>query len=401
MKALAGVVHGTSAADTLTGTANNDIFYGYAGNDSISGAAGNDVLEGGEGNDVLIDNTSGNDSLYGGDGDDTITSVFGSDLVVGGAGNDTILYNGATPTIVSRFEGGAGDDIFDWTSYTSGYASTNMSFTFAGGPGNDSFVLCGEHDTFEYNRGDGSDLIHDLIGGAGTDKIVFGAGIEPSDLKTTNNGTDILIDILDPANPAATDRITVKNAYTLTRAEIETYQFADGSTLTAAQMKVLATSLHGTSSSDSLTGTALNELIHGYEGNDTLTGASGNDTYHYRLEDGQDIVNNTTAGTSDVDTLKFTTGVTLEQLFFDQGGNDLVIQFLDSSDKVTVQNAFSAAQNQMDAIHVGNQVLNGSQIPDLITALEAFTPPPESNGVFTPQQRLDIVGVIDSYFTPV
>jgi hypothetical protein len=112
------------------------------------------------------------------------------------------------------------------------------------------------------------------------------------------------------------------------------------------------------------------------------------------------LIDNTTAGTSDSDVLKFTVGVTLNQLFFDQDNNDLVIKFLDSSDKVIVHNAFGAAKNQMDLIYVENQLLNASQIPALITALDAFTPLPENNGVFTSQQRMDIVGVIDSYFAP-
>ena len=55
------VVHGNSAANTLSGMDGNDVLYGNAGNDVLSGGNGNDRLLGGLGNDVL----------YGGAGSDT------------------------------------------------------------------------------------------------------------------------------------------------------------------------------------------------------------------------------------------------------------------------------------------------------------------------------------------
>ncbi|MDO8291140.1 MAG: calcium-binding protein [Parvibaculum sp.] len=413
IKTLAAVFHGTSADDSLVGSSLSEVFYGYEGNDSISASDGNDTLYGGAGNDTLL-GSSGVDVIYGGAGNDTISDSSGDGTIYGEEGNDNVTFGYADSHTIY---GGEGDD-FLHSNYT-GSNVTSKTNTFVGGAGNDRIESGSSQDTYLFNRGDGQDVIidvNDFSTTAGADKIVFGTGILQSDLTVTRAGHHIVITVLDPNNPASTDSITLEYAYTYESYQIESFEFADGSTLTAAQMKALAATIHGTTGNDILAGTSDGEAIFGYEGNDSLAGAAGNDKldggvgadtlaggagndeYLFALNGGIDVINNTTASTSDVDVLRLLSGISTNQLFFSQNVDDLVVDLLDSDDRITVSSAFTAADNQMDAIFLGNQVLYANQLNQLITALSAFTPDPGNGGEFNQQQRDEIATIVAASF---
>lgn len=129
---------------------------------------------------------------------------------------------------------------------------------------------------------------------------MFGAGIAAADITVSRSGNHLVVNINDPANPTATDRITVENWYESDYYRIEQAQFADGNSLNAAQLSVLGNAIYGTEGADILTGfvedntlyglggddsitdTGGNNTIYGRDGNDTLTGGAGSDT----LDDG-------------------------------------------------------------------------------------------------------------------
>ncbi|MDO9317567.1 MAG: calcium-binding protein [Gammaproteobacteria bacterium] len=414
IKTLAATIHGTAGDDTRNGTAQAETFLGYAGNDTLNAGAGDDTVQGGEGNDSL-DGGEGTDTLYGDAGDDTITDYYGGGTIQGGDGNDVITLGGSSTGYT--IDAGAGDD---WIKYTglSNYSAGQVR-SLTGGPGNDRTESGMSRDTYYFNRGDGQDVILDSGNGASSpyaDTVIFGAGIVQSDLAVSYTENHIVITISDPANPGVTDSIKIEQAYASATYEIETYQFADGSTLTAAQMKALAATIHGTTGNDILAGTSDGEAIFGYEGNDSLAGAAGNDKldggvgadtlaggagndeYLFALNGGIDVINNTTASAPDVDVLRLLSGISTNQLFFSQNVNDLVIDLLDSDDRITVSSAFTAADNQMDAIYLGNQVLYANQLNQLITALSAFTPDPGNGGEFNQQQRDEIATIVAASF---
>jgi Ca2+-binding RTX toxin-like protein len=118
----------------------------------------------------------------GGDGLDLALLAFGTDLTVfaGTAGNDSLQGNKAD----NLFYGGTGDD------------------TLVGAEGADEY---------DFNRGDGKDVILD-VGTPGTaskgDVLQFGAGITPAGLTLTRGtGTgvdDLIIDL------GAGDRVTLR-----------------------------------------------------------------------------------------------------------------------------------------------------------------------------------------------
>ncbi|MCQ3023658.1 hypothetical protein NLO85_24595 [Pseudomonas savastanoi] len=104
-----------------------------------------------QGNDVLYGNDALADSLAGLDGNDELHGLGGNDFLSGGAGNDQ-LY------------GDAGND------------------TLTGGTGNDRLDGGRGSDLYQFERGDGQDVIDDFDPDANTDVLKFGAGISADQL---------------------------------------------------------------------------------------------------------------------------------------------------------------------------------------------------------------------------
>jgi Ca2+-binding RTX toxin-like protein len=185
---------GTIAGTVLLGPG-NDRYDGSAGLNSgqIEGGTGDDLLIGGVHDDNLFGDW-GNDILSGGSGADFIDGGMGADMLDGGAGADTLSYleslssvtvdlaagtasDGISTDLVRGFEqligsrfadnlrgsksadsliGGDGDDRID------GGAGNDVLW---GGRGNDGLTGGSGNDTFEFNVGDGSDLIRDFAAG--------------------------------------------------------------------------------------------------------------------------------------------------------------------------------------------------------------------------------------------
>ncbi len=90
-EALAAVLGGTAANDSLVGTDSRDDLEGRGGDDYLDGRGGDDTIEGGSGNDVIIPG-EGDDEVYAGGGNDRIyardTNSF--DFIDCGAGFDKV-----------------------------------------------------------------------------------------------------------------------------------------------------------------------------------------------------------------------------------------------------------------------------------------------------------------------
>jgi len=210
----------------LVPTEGNDTLTGYASNDVIDGAGGNDMIDGGAGNDTLIGGL-GFDNLTGGLGDDTLRGGTGNDSLSGGAGNDTYLYD----------IGDGQDTIFN----------------------NDSST-------------------------ATTDKLIFGAGILPSDVRVTSGGT--ASDLFIVKNGLAI--VTVSGYFNIVggSSEVDEIRFTDdpATVWTPAGVRAMvltgndnANSLVGFNTDDTIDGLGGDDFIDGGDGNDTLFGGAGND----------------------------------------------------------------------------------------------------------------------------
>ncbi|MCM1286785.1 MAG: hypothetical protein NC240_00640, partial [Clostridium sp.] len=248
--------HYTDIVETVK---SNNIYIGADGNGKINGTDDNDFIFGDERDNVLM-GRAGNDTIYGAEGSDTLYGGDGNDTIYGEEGND-ILY------------GGNGDD------------------TLTGGPGDDR--LYGElgNDTYKFNKGDGNDTIYDYgTAEDNEDRIIFGEGISPDDMRMGINGKDMVIDYGEG------DSIRVQCAYSYSdgRCFVEYMEFADGTIWGPEEVGSRANTIYGTDGNDNL-GTVgnvayhdINETFYGGAGDDTIRSMEGNDTIYG--EEGNDIL---------------------------------------------------------------------------------------------------------------
>jgi len=230
------------------------------------------VRNGGPRGDTM---TGGNldDTFHGGGGDDSLSGGGGNDVFQGGSGTDTIY-------------GGAGDDVF------------------------------------RYGLGDGRDYIYggtaDL---AGNDTLELGAGIGPGDVTLYRTDYSLFVVINATGNyiqsnwtAGATDR------------GIDVIRFADGSTLTTAQIDAMSLpappqlEFYANTSGNTVTGNALSNDLYGaasWNQPNTLIGGKGDDRYIFRWGDSQaNIVENADEGIDTVytSTHSFTLSANVENL---------------------------------------------------------------------------------------
>ncbi|WP_122257040.1 calcium-binding protein [Pseudomonas syringae] len=318
---------GTEVDESVVGYDSADRLLGFSGNDMLYGRQGDDVLDGGDGKDTLY-GEEGNDTLLGGSGNDTLSGGYGNDLLDGGSGNDSL-------------DGGFGSD----------------TYVFRKGSGQDSIS------NYAYN-----DTTVDKL------DVIRLEGLNASDVVMRRESDDLVIQIKDSGETLRVGSHFYANA--TYGYGIDQVQFADGSVLTNAQIRMaLLTgtegdeSISGYDSADNLLGLSGNDLLYGLQGddtlkggdgrdtlsggdgNDTLDGGAGNDsldggygsdTYVFRKGSGQDTINNysyndTTVGKLDVIRLE---GLNASDVAMRRESDDLIIQIKDSGETLRVSSHF-------------------------------------------------------------
>ena len=310
-------IYGTAGNDALTGTANQDYIYALAGNDTINGGAGSDYMYGGTGNDTYYVDSVGDTVVENVDeGTDivhTTASYILSDNVenlildqaggtINGTGNE--LNNSITGNNNANvLNGGGGNDRLD---------AWDGNDTLIGGRGNDYMEGGSGSDNYVFNIGDGCDTIEQYGGNASTtDQILFGAGITKNDLILEQRGFDAVIRFKN-----TTDQITLTSFVKQTDARLDKMTFADGSSMSAAEMlKALALQTQSTSGDDVLgskPGTSC-----------TLSGGAGNDSYYVHNASDQ-IIEAVNSGTDAVySMISRTLEANVENLFLDADGGSI------------------------------------------------------------------------------
>lgn len=228
--------------------------------------------------------------------------------------------------------------------------------TLTGGTGQD--YLSGRHgsDIYEYNLGDGADIIED--NGYASDKniIRFSAGITPENttLHRSQNHTDFHITFGNNQ-----DRLTVIDAFSLGylgyygSSAIDRLEFDDGTRWTVADIQERL--IQTTVGDDYIVGFAGEDTLQGGKGNDYLSGRGSNDTYLFNLGDGHDVIadyNYSSAGTED--NIKFGPGITPEKLFLRREDDDLIINIKGQSDWLTVRDQFNSSYGQIEKFSFAN-----------------------------------------------
>jgi VCBS repeat-containing protein len=388
----------TGAADVIYAGEGNDHVAGEFGNDVIFGEGGNDKLYGGEGNDLIASGT-GNDILYGGSGSDIYLYNPGDgndelnetgtpselNILSFGAGialNDLRLSANANgyqidlaggahiklstlgenlhpfPDIpfllpdtevgpIQRFEFADGNSIgwkqlvgrgFDQTDMTDGATvqGTSVNDRLTGGL-NATLVGGLGSDIYNYNAGNGVMHVVDNRNGTDSNVLRFGAGITTDQIRLGLGSLKLDLGNGDEIHIENFDRNDVFNS-----SSIDRFEFADGTTLTTAELLARGFDhdgtagddthhgtntidrmqgregndtleagagndhLHGGAGNDILSGGEGNDWLEGGKGNDSLVGGAGADTFMFRLGDGQDTLDNADY----MDTLHFGANIT-------------------------------------------------------------------------------------------
>ena len=161
-------IMGTFLPDILVGTSGDDTISAGGGNDVVSGGAGNDYIDGGTGDDIL-NGGDGDDVIYGGAGAATILSFYNGD-----AGNDLLI--GSPDGVAENFNGGDG---VDTVSFAMRNRAVDARLDIQSLPLLDSIIavenLIGSrfNDTLTGNAN-----ANVLQGGLGADVLIGGAGID-------------------------------------------------------------------------------------------------------------------------------------------------------------------------------------------------------------------------------
>ncbi len=259
------VVLGGGGFDSLHGLAGDDNLDGESGDDTLDGGSGNDVMAGGTGNDSLTGGT-GNDNLSGNAGNDSLSGSAGYDILYGNDGNDTLFGEDGNDVL----DGGGGSDVL-----RGGYG--NDTYAFGIGYGSDT-VENGEATTGWFNYWDNTTDI---------DTVRYGTGITPESLDVYGlfNGTErnLVVRIKETG-----DTLTFRNWFLHTYDQVDSFIFADDTSLPGIDLVSTARGIFGTDGNDTIDNinTGLNRIYGGlgndeigvYNPNATADGGPGDDT---------------------------------------------------------------------------------------------------------------------------
>ncbi|WP_272947477.1 calcium-binding protein, partial [Variovorax sp. JS1663] len=370
-------IPGTAGNDTLKGTAGDDVLDGRAGNDTLSGGAGNDtyLFARGSGQDAVseMDRSGGNytDTLQLGPDvspDQLWFNPVGNNLEIGILGtDDKITVNNWYLTSANRIERISFADGTSWNAAqidarvppppALSIVGTAGNEMLKGGPGTDTLQGLAGNDTLD--GGVGADL---MMGGAGDDSYAVdnsadvvrelaGEGIDTvyTGISCTlgDNVENLLINSAGAvtATGNALGNVLYSGAGDnvlngLDGIDEVSYQHAGAAvTVNLALTGPQATGGWGVDTLldiENLTGSRFDDTLAGNALANTLSGGAGNDTYLFGRGSGRDTVNENDSTSGNTDVLQLGPGVSMDQLWFRQAGNDLEISIIGTDDRVTV-----------------------------------------------------------------
>ncbi|WP_411878273.1 calcium-binding protein [Polaromonas sp. YR568] len=387
-------VDGTSGDDTIRSNNDGDgIYVGGKGNDTIS-IGENDK----EGRSTLVFNLD--------DGQDTVIATYHTSLVFGAGIDPGSLRFRQVNRVVFRPDASGHpvahnvtDTVIDYGDrpndrvildgfYNGGSIDKIESFEFADGRRFSYQQLQslapwyappsgggGEADpsVLRFNLGDGVVL----MGGAGTRPTVqFGLGIDASMLRLSrdplairvgDNGDQLHLTDFNPQNVFAPHGVQI-------------FLFADGSSLSYAQLIALGFDLKGTEFDDVLVGTNTTDRINGGDGNDTLSGGAGNDmlaggqggdVYLFGRGDGIDRIYD--FGPT-VDRVVFAASIQTGDVEVSRNGDDLELHVAGSLDTLVLSNWYVSDAYKIELV----QFADGT-VWD-VAQLQALVPVPATVG---------------------
>ncbi|MCS3761248.1 calcium-binding protein [Bradyrhizobium centrosematis] len=387
-------IRGTSGNDTIGGSNGNDVFWGGLGDDRFNSGAGSDtyVYARGDGNDY-IDDESGStvdvDVLR-------LTDLNASDLTFSRVGANlvaTVNANGQTITFDEQFYSktsnwgierieyadGTNWDLATinshaWIRGTSGndtIGGSDWNDVFWGGLGDDRFNSGAGSDTYVYARGDGNDYIDDESGSTADVDVVRLTDLNASDLTFSRVGAHLVATVITTGQTITFD----EQFYSQTANwGIESLIFADGRIWNRSNMADATSTFTwaGSATNATLTGNDYGANIFQFgSGAESAYGGARNNVYQITTSTGQSQINLSSA-TGSNNEIDFLSGITDQNLWFEQAGNDLKIDLLGSSTNTTISNWFSGSAGALQEITAGGLKID-SQISQLVQAMATYS----------------------------
>lgn len=398
---------GLPGNDTLTGTNAAERFDGKGGNDYINGGGGSDTFVFNAGYGALEI-----DQVYAGGQQPVLqlgAGITASALQVTANGTSLVLTDGISGDQITldgqnasanngvallQFADGStltAAQLLEMSQEIGGTAGgdtltgTASADWIDGKGGNDTVTGNGGSDTFVFNPGYGKLEIDEVYTGGQQPVLRLGAGITASTLQVAVDGANLLL-----TDGVSGDQITLAGQNASVNDGVAWVQFADGTSLTAAQLAQLAREIRGTTGNDTLTGTTQDDLIDGKGGDDLVSGLGGNDTFVFNAGYGELEINETYAGDQQP-VLQFGAGISASALQVAMVGANAVLTDGINGDQITLDNqnapgsqgvallqfadgtTWTAAQlNDMSHEFVGtagNDLLTGNSGADLIDGL--------------------------------
>ena len=225
--------------------------------------------------------------------------------------------------------GTAGNDVL------TGDAGTDV---LAGGAGNDRLVGAGGADEYRYNAGDGSDRIVDSGGASDTDRLVLGAGIDPSSVivgRSSLGNSDVVLRLANGETIVLQDQLSSQPG-----AGLEEIRFADNTTWSRSDIlsHLNPHLIIGSTDNEARTGSEGADTFVAGSGNETLSGYGGSDVYRISASAGNDVIVEGSAGGTDRIEL---VGLNRGDVQFSRSGTDLLIKITATGHTITVSGQFS------------------------------------------------------------
>ena len=177
--------------DTVTGGSGGDMLFGQAGNDTLLGQGGTDFLFGGTENDILT----------GGDADDQVFGESNNDRMIWNPGDDTDLNEGGAGDDTVQVVGGGGAEVFTTTANGTRVRfdrldpapfaidiGTSENLVLNANGGNDSFSATGNLAALIKITVDGGAGNDTILGSNGVDLLLGGVG---NDFVDGQQGNDV------------------------------------------------------------------------------------------------------------------------------------------------------------------------------------------------------------------
>ncbi|WP_447977250.1 calcium-binding protein [Candidatus Nitrospira bockiana] len=285
------LLHGGGEADVLFGGLGHDRLIGDdAGapgfSDSLDGGDGDDELDGGGGADLLIGGT-GHDRLKGGSGDDTYLFRIGDgwdaieDTATADEGNTIVFGEGITPDLLTlgfaetSLELQVGSDRLSLSNFNRNDAyglHAVETFQFAHGPALTYRQLIDKGFDVTGTRGSdtltGTDALDRFAGGEGDDTYIV-TNIDDQVIEAAGEGLDTVETTVDYTLPDGVENLLGRVT--------EVLGAPGPARLAGNQLDNVISGPQGIVSDNVLEGRGGDDVLQGYEGNDRLDPGTGND----------------------------------------------------------------------------------------------------------------------------